>query len=104
MGNTAPLEKRVEKVATKLANGSELVDEPKANGIFVSKREYRINENKHIIDVRAIIEDESPRIWVDCLTGVVGGEWGEEMYHTTVDNHQVDTYGNWWAQKMEAQI
>jgi hypothetical protein len=104
MNSVAPLKTRVEQIATKLGNGEELVDEPKASGVYVSKREYRMDEDKHIIDVRAIVETESPKIWVDCLSGVVGGKWGEEIYYTTVDNHQLDSYGNWWAQKMDNQL
>ena len=74
----------------------------------VQELRYTVSESGTVTEVEAVTDIGGPGIWIECLSGVVGGAWGGDSSRVPIFDddaeQEVKEYGRREAQKMEDRI
>jgi len=65
---------------------------------------YEVTESGDVTEVTAVLTVGGPHIEVDCLRGVVRGEWSGETFRRGFESEEVTEYGRMLADRMESRI
>ena len=95
---SASLKTRVNSIAEGL-NGDERI---KSKDILEIK--YEVTESGTVTEVIAVLTVGGPHIEVECLRGVVSGQWSGETFRRGIESEEVHDYGKMLADRMEARI
>jgi len=95
---SASLKTRVNRIAEGL-NGDERIKSKDIHGI-----KYEVTESGNVTEVRATLTVGGPHIEVECLRGVVAGQWSGETFRRGIESEEVHDYGKMLADRMEARI
>jgi len=95
---SASLKTRVNSIAEGL-NGDERI---KSKDILEIK--YEVTESGTVTEVIAVLTVGGPHIKVECLRGVVSGQWSGETFRRGIESEEVHDYGKMLADRMEARI
>ena len=95
---SASLKTRVNSIAEGL-NGDERI---KSKDIIEIK--YEVTERGDVTEVIAVLTVGGPHIEVECLRGVVSGQWSGETFRRGIESEEVHDYGEMLADRMEARI
>lgn len=95
---SASIKTRVNSIAEGL-NGDERI---KSKDIIEIK--YEVTERGDVTEVIAVLTVGGPHIEVECLRGVVSGQWSGETFRRGIESEEVHDYGEMLADRMEARI
>jgi len=95
---SASLKTRVNSIAEGL-NGDERI---KSKDILEIK--YEVTESGTVTEVIAVLTVGGPHIEVECLRGVVSGQWSGETFRRGIESEEVHDYGKMLADRMESRI
>ena len=95
---SASLKTRVNSIAEGL-NGDERI---KSKDILEIK--YEVTERGDVTEVIAVLTVGGPHIEVECLRGVVSGQWSGETFRRGIESEEVHDYGKMLADRMESRI
>jgi len=95
---SASLKTRVNNVAEGL-NADERI---KSKDILEIK--YEVTESGTVTEVIAVLTVGGPHIEVECLRGVVSGQWSGETFRRGIESEEVTEYGKMLADRMESRI
>ena len=74
----------------------------------VLEHKYTVDDRGNVTEVRAVVTVGGPYLYVDCLSGVVGGSWGGDSHRVPLFDEEaegdVQHYGQMQADRMEARI
>jgi len=65
---------------------------------------YEVTERGDVTEVIAVLTVGGPHIEVECLRGVVSGQWSGETFRRGIESEEVHDYGKMLADRMEARI
>jgi hypothetical protein len=97
---SASIEDRVNRVANGLIDD----DEPTLRDRDILGLKYEVTESGNVTEVRATLTVGGPHIEVECLRGVVSGQWSGETFRRGIESEEVHDYGKMLADRMEARI
>jgi len=92
------LKTRVNRIAEGL-NADDRIQDKDIHGI-----KYEVTESGNVTEVRATLTVGGPHIEVECLRGVVAGQWSGETFRRGIESEEVHDYGKMLADRMEARI
>jgi len=95
---SASIKTRVNSIAEGL-NGDERI---KSKDILEIK--YEVTESGTVTEVIAVLTVGGPHIEVECLRGVVSGQWSGETFRRGIESEEVHDYGKMLADRMESRI
>jgi hypothetical protein len=95
---SASIKTRVNSIAEGL-NGDERI---KSKDIIEMK--YEVTERGDVTEVIAVLTVGGPHIEVECLRGVVSGQWSGETFRRGIESEEVHDYGKMLADRMESRI
>jgi hypothetical protein len=95
---SASLKTRVNDIAEGLA-GDERIEDKDILGI-----KYEVVERGDVTEVTAVLTVGGPHIEVECLRGVVAGQWSGETFRRGFESEDVREYGRMLADRMESRI
>ncbi|AIE08874.1 hypothetical conserved protein [Halovirus VNH-1] len=95
---SASIKTRVNSIAEGL-NGDERI---KSKDIIEIK--YEVTERGDVTEVIAVLTVGGPHIEVECLRGVVSGQWSGETFRRGIESEEVHDYGKMLADRMESRI
>jgi hypothetical protein len=65
---------------------------------------YEVSERGDVTEVIAVLTVGGPHIEVECLRGVVAGQWSGESFRRGIESDEVREYGVMLAEQMEQRI
>jgi hypothetical protein len=65
---------------------------------------YEVTERGDVTEVIAVLTVGGPHIEVECLRGVVAGQWSGETFRRGFESEDVREYGRMLADRMEGRI
>ncbi len=65
---------------------------------------YEVTESGDVTEVTATLVSGGPHIEVECLRGVVRGQWSGETFRRGFESEDVREYGRRLADRMEGRI
>jgi len=65
---------------------------------------YEVSESGTVTEVIAVLTVGGPHIEVECLRGVVSGQWSGETFRRGIESQEVTEYGKMLADRMESRI
>jgi len=65
---------------------------------------YEVTESGDVTEVIAVLTVGGPHIEVECLRGVVAGQWSGETFRRGIESEEVTEYGRMLADRMESRI
>jgi hypothetical protein len=65
---------------------------------------YEVTESGTVTEVIAVLTVGGPHIEVECLRGVVAGQWSGETFRRGIESEDVREYGRMLADRMEGRI
>jgi hypothetical protein len=65
---------------------------------------YEVTESGDVTEVIAVLTVGGPHIEVECLRGVVAGQWSGETFRRGIESQEVHDYGKMLADRMEKRI
>jgi hypothetical protein len=65
---------------------------------------YEVSERGDVTEVIAVLSVGGPHIKVECLRGVVAGQWSGETFRRGIESDEVREYGIMLAEQMEQRI
>ena len=65
---------------------------------------YEVTESGTVTEVIAVLTVGGPHIEVECLRGVVAGQWSGETFRRGIESQEVTEYGKMLAGRMESRI
>jgi hypothetical protein len=95
---SASIKTRVNSIAEGL-NADERI---KSKDIIEIK--YEVTERGDVTEVIAVLTVGGPHIEVECLRGVVSGQWSGETFRRGIESEEVHDYGKMLADRMESRI
>jgi hypothetical protein len=95
---SASLPPRVNGIAEDL-EGDETLRE-----MSILEIKYEVTESGTVTEVIAVLTVGGPHIEVECLRGVVAGQWSGETFRRGIESEDVREYGRMLADRMEARI
>jgi len=66
--------------------------------------QYEVTESGNVTEVIAVLTVGGPHIEVDCLRGVVRGQWSGDTFRRGFESDEVREYGRMLADRMEDRI
>jgi len=95
---SASLPPRVNGIAEDL-EGDETLRE-----MSILEIKYEVSERGDVTEVIAVLTVGGPYIEVECLRGVVAGQWSGESFRRGIESEEVHNYGVMLAEQMEQRI
>jgi hypothetical protein len=95
---SASLPPRVNGIAEDL-EGDETLRE-----MSILEIKYEVSERGDVTEVIAVLTVGGPHIEVECLRGVVAGQWSGESFRRGIESEEVHNYGVMLAEQMEQRI
>jgi len=95
---SASLPPRVNGIAEDL-EGDETLRE-----MSILEKKYLVSERGDVTEVIAVLTVGGPHIEVECLRGVVAGQWSGESFRRGIESEEVHNYGVLLAEQMEQRI
>jgi len=95
---SASLPPRVNGIAEDL-EGDETLRE-----MSILEIKYEVTESGDVTEVIAVLTVGGPHIEVECLRGVVAGQWSGESFRRGIESEEVHNYGVLLAEQMEQRI
>jgi hypothetical protein len=95
---SASLPPRVNGIAEDL-EGDETLRE-----MSILEIKYEVSERGDVTEVIAVLTVGGPHIEVECLRGVVAGQWSGESFRRGIESDEVREYGVMLAEQMEQRI
>jgi hypothetical protein len=95
---SASLSNHVNSVVEDLEAGESLRE------MHILEIRYEVTESGDVTEVTAVLTVGGPHIEVDCLRGVVRGEWSGETFRRGFESEDVREYGRMLADQMESRI
>ena len=95
---SASLPPRVNGIAEDL-EGDETLRE-----MLILEIKYEVSERGDVTEVIAVLTVGGPHIEVECLRGVVAGQWSGESFRRGIESEEVHNYGVMLAEQMEQRI
>lgn len=95
---SASLPPRVNGIAEDL-EGDETLRE-----MSILEIKYEVSERGDVSEVIAVLSVGGPHIEVECLRGVVAGQWSGESFRRGIESDEVREYGVMLAEQMEQRI
>ena len=95
---SASLPPRVNGIAEDL-EGDETLRE-----MSILEIKYEVSERGDVTEVIAVLTVGGPHIKVECLRGVVAGQWSGESFRRGIESDEVREYGVMLAEQMEQRI
>lgn len=96
------------KIHPRVVAKAESIEEDGFDRDMVQEVRFTVSKGGTITEVEAITDIGGPGIWVECLSGVVGGSWGGDTSRVPIFDddaeQEVKEYGLREAQKMEDRI
>jgi len=65
---------------------------------------YEVTESGTVTEVIAVLTVGGPHIEVECIRGVVAGQWSGETFRRGIESQEVTEYGKMLAGRMESRI
>jgi hypothetical protein len=65
---------------------------------------YEVTESGTVNEVSVVLTVGGPHIEVECLRGVVSGQWSGETFRRGIESEEVHDYGKMLADRMEKRI
>jgi len=65
---------------------------------------YEVTESGTVNEVSVVLTVGGPHIEVECLRGVVAGQWSGETFRRGIESEEVREYGKMLADRMEKRI
>jgi len=97
---SASLPARVNSIAEGLAeDGDETLRD-----MSIYSVKYEVTERGDVTEVIAVLSVGGPHIEVECLRGVVAGQWSGESFRRGIESEEVREYGIMRAERMEERI
>jgi len=95
---SASLPPRVNGIAEDLEGDDTLRD------MSIYSVKYEVTERGDVTEVIAVLSVGGPHIEVECLRGVVAGQWSGESFRRGIESEEVREYGIMRAERMEERI
>ena len=95
---SASLQTRVNQIAEGLNAEDSLRDKD------ILAQTYEVTESGTVNEVSVVLTVGGPPIEVECLRGVVAGQWSGETFRRGIESEEVHDYGKMLADRMEARI
>jgi hypothetical protein len=95
---SASLQTRVNQIAEGLNAEDSLRDKD------ILAQTYEVTESGTVNEVSVVLTVGGPHIEVECLRGVVSGQWSGETFRRGIESEEVHDYGEMLADRMEARI
>jgi hypothetical protein len=95
---SASLSNHVNSVVEDLQAGESLRE------MHILEIKYEVTESGDVTEVTATLVSGGPHIEVDCLRGVVRGQWSGETFRRGIESDEVREYGIKRAERMEGRI
>jgi hypothetical protein len=95
---SASLKTRVNRIAEGLNADKKIEDKDK------TEIKYQVSESGTVTEVKIVLTAGGPHIAVECLRGVVSGQWSGETFRRGIESEEVHDYGKMLADRMEARI
>jgi len=95
---SASLQTRVNQIVEGL-NADENIEDKD-----ILARTYEVTESGTVNEVRVVLTVGGPHIEVECLRGVVSGQWSGETFRRGIESEAVHDYGRRLADRMEKRI
>jgi hypothetical protein len=95
---SASLQTRVNRIAEGLNAEDTLRDKD------IIAQTYEVTERGDVNEVSVVLTVGGPHIEVECLRGVVAGQWSGETFRRGIESEEVHDYGKMLADRMEARI
>jgi len=95
---SASLQTRVNQIAEGLNAEDSLRDKD------ILAQTYEVTESGTVNEVSVVLTVGGPHIEVECLRGVVAGQWSGETFRRGIESEEVHDYGKMLADRMEARI
>jgi hypothetical protein len=97
---SASLTDRVSQIAESLANE----DSKPLSERDILEIKYQVTESGSVQEVTTVLTVGGPHIEVECLRGVVAGQWSGETFRRGFESEDVEEYGRMLATRMESRI
>ena len=95
---SASLQTRVNQIAEGLNAEDSLRDKD------ILAQTYEVTESGTVNEVSVVLTVGGPHIEVECLRGVVSGQWSGETFRRGIESEEVREYGKMLADRMEKRI
>jgi hypothetical protein len=95
---SASLQTRVNQIAEGLNAEDSLRDKD------ILAQTYEVTESGTVNEVSVVLTVGGPHIEVECLRGVVAGQWSGETFRRGIESEEVREYGKMLADRMEKRI
>jgi hypothetical protein len=95
---SASLKTRVNSIAEGLNADDRIQDKD------ILEIKYEVTESGTVTEVIAVLTVGGPHIEVECLRGVVSGQWSGETFRRGIESQEVTEYGKMLADRMESRI
>lgn len=92
------------EIAPRVVDTAERIEQDGFDRDEIMEHRYTISDSGIVLEVEAVLTVGGPNIWVECLSGVVGGSWGMESHRCHVNSDEVEDYGREMAERMETRI
>jgi hypothetical protein len=95
---SASLKTRVNSIAEGLNADDRIQDKD------ITEIKYQVSESGTVTEVNIVLTVGGPYIEVECLRGVVSGQWSGETFRRGIESEEVHDYGEMLADRMEKRI